>query len=131
MDGILIPIVGVLVSVLLGLVCLVVPRLRCFLLAALASPFLTSIAFLLGAFTLADMNPAREYGAAYIPTGQEHDPTKLDYGLWLLAVLATFALSSALAYGAQRLSVTMLQNALAGRQLGDWLSKRRWFGLAK
>ena len=131
MDGILILIVGVLVSVSLGFVCLVVPRLRRFLLAALASPFLTSIVFLLGAFVLADMNPAREYGAAYIQTGKEYDPTKLDYGLWLLAVVATFALSSALAYGAQRLSINLLRTALAGRPLGDWLSERGWFGFVK
>jgi len=130
-DGLLIPIIGIVVSFVLGFVCLVVPRLRRFLLAALASPFLTSMVFLLGAFVLADMNPAREYGAAYIPAGQEHDPTKLDYGLWVLAAMATFALSSALAYGVQRLSITMLQSALAGRPFGDWLAKRSWFGLAK
>jgi len=131
MDGLLIPIIGVLASAVLGFVCLIVPGLRRFLLAAIASPFLTSIIFLLGAFVLADMNPAREYGTAYIPTGHEHDPTKLDYGLWMLAVIATFALSSALAYGAQWLSVTMLQDALADRPLGDWLSRHGWFGLTK
>jgi hypothetical protein len=129
-DGILIPIVGVLVSLLLGFVCFVVPRLRRFLLAALASPFLTSIALLLGAFVLADTNPAPEYGAAYIATGKEHDPNKLDYALWLLAVMATLALSSAFSYIAQRLAVHMLQNALGDRPLGRWLSKRSWFGFA-
>jgi hypothetical protein len=87
MDGLLIPIIGVLVSVVLSFVCFVIPRLRRFLLAAPASPFLTSIVFLLGAFVLADMHPTREYGAAFIPNGKEHDPTKLDYGLWLLAVM--------------------------------------------
>lgn len=131
MDGILIPIVGLLVSILLGLVCLVIPRLRRFLLAAFASPFLTSVVFLLGGLVLADMNPAREYGAGYIPNGTEHDPNKLDYALWLLAVMATLAVSSVLAHAAQRLSVHMLQNALAERPIGRWLSERRWFGLSK
>ena len=130
MDGLLIPIVGVLLSLVLGFVRLVVPRLRRFLLAALVSPFLSSVVFLLGAFVLADMNPARDYGAAHILTGREHNPTRLDYGLWLLAVMTTFLIGSALAYRAQRLSVRMLQKALSGRPLGDLLSQRGWFGLA-
>jgi len=77
------------------------------------------------------MNPAREYGAAYIPTGTERDPNKLDYALWLLAVIATFAVSSALSYFAQRLSIHMLQNTLADEPIGRWLSKRSWFKLSK
>ena len=131
MDGILVPVFGILVSGVLGLICLIFPRLRRFFLAALASPFFTSVVLLLGAFILADMNPAREYGANYIPTGKEHNPTSLDYGLWLLSIVATFALSSILAYGVQRLGVNLLRTVLTDRPLGNWLSERRWFGLIK
>jgi hypothetical protein len=64
MDGIGIPILGMFVGLVLFLRCLAVPRLRRLSLAALASPFISSIVLLLGGFILADMNPAREYGAA-------------------------------------------------------------------
>jgi hypothetical protein len=79
MDGILLPVAGLVVSLCLGLTSFVIPRLRRFTLAALTAPFLTSVALLIGGFILADMNPAREYGAAYVPNGREHDPTKLDF----------------------------------------------------
>ena len=111
MDGILVPICGVLISGLFGIICIAVSRFRRFLLAALASPFITSVVFLFGGFVLGDMNPAREHGASYIPTGKEHDPTRLDYGFWVLAVVVTFAASSALANGAQQWGVTLLQKS--------------------
>lgn len=41
------------------------------------------------------MNPAREYGPAYLPTGKEHDPTRIDSRLWLSAVIGTIVLSAA------------------------------------
>ena len=131
MDGILIPILGVLVSGLLGFVCLLRRPLRCYLLAALVSPSATSVVFLLGGFVMADMNPAREYGAAYIPTGKEHDPTRADYVLWLSAVLITLIVSAAGAYLAQRVAMHILQGALDEKSVaGRWFIKHRWFGLA-
>jgi hypothetical protein len=70
MEGILIPIVGLMTSAVLGLVCALIPRLRSYLLPALVAPFATGIIFLFGCFILADMNPAREYGATYVSTGK-------------------------------------------------------------
>ena len=66
MDGILIPVAGLFVGVSFGLFSLMVPRLRRFTAAALTAPILASVVLLVGGFILADMNPAREYGAAYI-----------------------------------------------------------------
>jgi lipopolysaccharide export LptBFGC system permease protein LptF len=108
MEGILIPMLGALVGGILGLICLVKPPLRRYFLSALVTPFAASLAFLLGAFWLADMNPAREYGRAYISTGKEHDPTRLDYVLWLSAVIATIALSAAVSYLIQRVMRSIL-----------------------
>ena len=93
MDGIFIPIVGLMTSIALGLVCASIPRLRSYVLPALVAPFATSVVFLLGCFTLADMNPAREYGASYISTGKEHDPTR-DYILMFAAVCTALVVSS-------------------------------------
>jgi len=98
MDGIGIPLLGAAASIGLFMLALVVPPLRRFAFAALAAPFPASIVLLIGSFTLADMNPAREYGAAYIPTGAEHDPSRLDYIMLWLAVMATFALTFTVAY---------------------------------
>src|SRR5580698_7154819 len=56
MDGIGIPILGAVDSLVLLLLCLAVPRLRSLSLAALTSPFIASIVLLLGGFILADMN---------------------------------------------------------------------------
>jgi hypothetical protein len=102
MDGILLPIAGLFVSFCFGLFSLVIPRLRRFALAALTAPFLTSVVLLMDGFILADMNPAREYGAAYIPNGREHDPTKLDFLLLLLSVVFTFVISGCGAYFIQK-----------------------------
>ncbi len=128
MDGILLPILGALVSGVLAFGCLIVRRLRRFLLAALVSPFLSSVVLLLGGFILQDMNPAREYGAAYIPTGREHDPTSWDHVFCWSATIVSFAASAVLAYGAQRLGLKLLQDATADRPFGTWLSERNWFG---
>jgi hypothetical protein len=98
-----------LIGGILALICLVKPQLRRYVLSALVTPFATNIAFLLGAFWLADMNPAREYGRAYIPTGKEHDPTRLDYLLWLSAVIATIALSAAASYLVQRVMLDVFK----------------------
>jgi len=72
------------------LFCLSEPRFKRFALAVLVSPLAASMVFLIGLFVLADMNPAAEYGAEYIPTGKEHDPTALDNALWLGSTAATF-----------------------------------------
>jgi len=59
MDGILVPLLSLIVGGALGLTCAVRPRLRAYSLAALVTTPATSVTFLLGAFLLADMNPAR------------------------------------------------------------------------
>jgi hypothetical protein len=106
MEGIFIPIVGALVGVGLFAICVVIARLRRFALAALLSPFLTSVVLLLGAFILADMNPVHEYGNAYIPNGREHNPTKIDYVLLWLATVGAFLLSGYIAFKVQQATVS-------------------------
>jgi hypothetical protein len=113
MDGIGIPILGALVSLVLFVLCLAVPRLRYLSLAALASPFSASMVLLLGGFILADMNPAREYGAAYIPSGKEHDPTRLDLLLLFLSVGGAFIVTGYVGFAIQK---------VAGRILGRFSS---------
>jgi hypothetical protein len=107
-DGILIPIAGVFVGVVLFILCLALARLRKFALAALLSPFITSVVLLLGVFILADMNPAREYGHAYIPNG--HDPTRIDSVLLWLATVGAFLLSGYIAFKAQQIIFGLLTN---------------------
>jgi hypothetical protein len=124
-DGILIPMCGVLISGMLGLTCLFRPRLHPYFLSALATPFATSVVFLLGAFWLADMNPAREYGPTYIPNGREHDPTRIDYVLWLSAVIGTMVLTAVAAYFGQRLSIQALKRIIPKvGELGRWLLRQ-------
>ena len=121
MEGILIPVVGVFASAALGLICVISPRLRRYSLAAFVAPISTSIAFLLGAFWLADMNPAREYGSAYIPTGSEHDPTRFDYVIWLSLVTGTLVFSATAAYFGQRVIAPILTKNLSRKRiLGRW-----------
>ncbi len=120
MDGILIPIVGLITSIVLGLACASIPRLRSCALPALVAPFATSVVFLLGCFMLADMNPAREYGSSYISTGKEHDPTRVDYILLFAAVCTTLVVSSGTAYLVQRAAVGFLRESTLGR----WLINR-------
>ena len=126
MDGILVPLLSLIVGGALGLTCAVRPRLRAYSLAALVTTPATSVTFLLGAFLLADMNPAREYGTAYIPTGGEHDPTRLENLLWSSAVIATLILTAAAAYFGQRrmgqsLKRTIREDSVLGRYLlRDW-----------
>jgi hypothetical protein len=90
------------VGVSFGLFSLMVPRLRRFAAAALTAPILASVVLLVGGFILADMNPAWEYGAAYIPNGREHDPTKLDISLLFLSVVFTFVISGCGAFLIQK-----------------------------
>ena len=104
MDGIRIPLLGALVSVALLSLCLAFSRLRGFAFASLIAPFTSSVVLLFGSFVFADMNPAREYGAAYIATGSEHDPTNLDRLLLCLAVGATFVIAGCLSFTLQRLT---------------------------
>jgi hypothetical protein len=108
MDGIGIPILGAFVSFVSCVLCLAVPRLRHLSLAALASPFISSIVLLLGGFILADMNPAREYGAAYIPTGKEHDPTRLDFLLLFLSVAGTLIMTGYICFATQKFAGKIL-----------------------
>ena len=111
MDGILIPIAGFLVGIVLGCLCAVFRSLRRFILPALVSPFLTSIALLFGVFMLADMNPAREYGSAYIPSGNEHDPTMIHYICLVVAVIAVASVSAWVSYLIQKGIVGLAQTA--------------------
>ncbi len=110
MEGIFIPIVGALAGVGLFAICLVIARLRKFALAALLSPFITSVVLLMGVFILADMNPAREYGNAYIPNGHEHNPTGIDYVLLWLSTVGAFLLSGYIAFKVQQGMVGLLTN---------------------
>jgi len=107
-------------SIVLGLVCASIPRLRSYVLPALVAPFATSVVFLLGCFILADMNPAREYGASYISTGKEHDPTRVDYILLFAAFCTTLVVSSGTAYLVQRAALGVLREST----LGQWLINR-------
>lgn len=109
MDGIAVPILGALVGAWLFIECLVTHRFRRFAFAALVSPFAASLAFILGSFILADMNPAREYGASYVLTGNEHDSTKTDVLLWLLSVPLTFLVSGFICFKLQQLGGGLLQ----------------------
>jgi hypothetical protein len=111
-DGILIPIAGVFVGVALFILCLALAGLRKFALGALLSPFITSVVLLLGTFILADMNPAREYGKAYIPNGHEHDPAGIDYVLLWLSAIGAFLLSGYIAF--------KVQQAIIGLLTSDW-----------
>ena len=70
--------------------CMGTPKLRRYALAAFVSPIAASLVCLIGLFYLADMNPANEYGASYVPTGKEHDPTNTDFLLWLVSTALTF-----------------------------------------
>lgn len=110
MDGLGIPLLGGLISVVLLMGCLDVPRFKRFALAALISPFATSVVFLIGLFIIADMNPAAEYGAHYTPTGNEHDPTAFDYLLWLGSAALTLLLSGLICVKVQRVWSVFMQH---------------------
>jgi hypothetical protein len=62
----------------------------------------------MGAFILADMNPAREYGNAYIRNGHEHDPTGIDYVLLWLSTIGAFLLSGYIAFKVQQVIIGLL-----------------------
>ena len=113
MDGLGIPILGGLASLFAFLVCLLVRRLRRYSLAALVSPFASSLAFLVGMFVLADMNPAAEYGPSYTPTGQEHNPTTGQIVFWLGSVAVTFLVSGFLGIKIQQILHKVLRRILA------------------
>jgi hypothetical protein len=119
MEGILIPVFGALIGGTLGLICFFKPQLRQYFLSALITPIATSVAFLLGAFWLADMNPAREYGRAYIPNGKEHDPTRLDYILWLSAVIGTMVLCATVLHLVQRVTLNVLKGVIRKNDISD------------
>jgi hypothetical protein len=110
MEGIGIPILGAFVAGFLFLVCVVVPTLRPYALAALVSPFAASIVFMVGAFILADMNPAREYGSEYVPKGTELDRTKVHVVLWLLSVIATLTVSAVVCVRLQREAIAAFRH---------------------
>jgi hypothetical protein len=113
MDGLGIPILGGLVSLLAFFVCLLVRRLRRYALAALVSPFTASIVFLIGMFLVADMNPAVEYGPSYTPTGREHNPTTGHLVFWLLSVVVAFLVSGFAGMKAQQILHKMARRILA------------------
>ncbi|RRA49336.1 hypothetical protein [Acidipila sp. EB88] len=102
MEIIILPLAGLLAGTFLALVSLTIPNLRRFTAAVWIAPFLASMVLLFGGFILADMNPAREYGASYIPDGHEHDPTRLDVALVLLCVFFTFVFSGYSAFRIQK-----------------------------
>jgi hypothetical protein len=93
MDGIGLPIAAFLFGSLLCLIFAKIRPLKQFALAALVSPFLSSIVFLFGSWVLSDMNPCAEYGSSCVPPGG-HEATRLDVSLWLLSVAVTFLLSA-------------------------------------
>jgi hypothetical protein len=93
MDGIGLPVAAILLGSLLCLIFGKIRPLRRFALAALVSPFLSSIVFLFGSWILSDMNPCAEYGSSCVPPGG-HDATRLDVSLWLLSVALAFLLSA-------------------------------------
>lgn len=101
MDGIGLPIPAFLLSSLLCLIFGKIQPLRRFALAALISPFLSSIVLLFGSWILSDMNPCVEFGSSCVPPGG-HNPTRLDVGLWLLSVGVTFLLSAFVCLKVQR-----------------------------
>ncbi|MBY0507185.1 MAG: hypothetical protein K2X03_24940 [Bryobacteraceae bacterium] len=101
---------GALLGMCLFLIFVVVPRIRAYAFAALVAPFATSIVFLIGALIFADMNPANEYGPSYVPNGTERDPTNIEVGLWLLAVILTLAFSVVVGVRLQRMATEMFQN---------------------
>ena len=115
MDGIGVPLLGAAVGFAAVIVCLNVPRLRRFALAALISPFVASLVFLVGLFMLADMNPAIEYGTQYTPTGREHDPTMFNNVLWLGSTGMTFVLSGVVCLKAQQIGVRIIQRVRSAR----------------
>jgi len=80
-----------------------------FALAALVSPFLSSIVFIVGSFILSDMNPAAEYGSAYVPNGMEHNPTNGETALWLLSVVLMFLMSAFVCVKLQRIFVWIVR----------------------
>jgi hypothetical protein len=108
--GIGVPIAGALVSLVLFFVCRGTTRLRRFSLAALVSPFASSV-LILGSFILADTNPAIEHGSPYVPTGNEHDPTNGEVFFWLVSVAATFLLSAFVCLKVQKLLTGILRRA--------------------
>jgi hypothetical protein len=110
MDGIGIVILGAIIAFCLFLLCIGVPKLRRYAFAALVSPFVASVVFLIGSFVLADMNPALECGSEYVPNGTERDPTNMDVALWLLSVIATLAVSAVVCVGLQRLAIEAFQH---------------------
>ena len=116
MDGIGLPIAAVLLGSLLCLLCGSFRPLRRFALAALVSPFLSSIVFLFGSWVLSDMNPCAEFGSSCIPPGG-HDATRLDVSLWLLSVAAVFLLST--------FACLRIQKAIEARGGADQLIYRR------
>jgi hypothetical protein len=68
-------------------------RLRRFALAALISPFVSSVVFLFGSWILADMSPCAEQAYSCVsPSG--HAATRMDVGIWLFSVLTTLLLST-------------------------------------
>jgi hypothetical protein len=54
------------------------------------------------------MNPAREYGAAYIPTGKEHDPTMLDFLLPFLSVRGAFVVTCYFGFAVEKFLARIL-----------------------
>lgn len=101
MDGLGIPILGGLVGFAALLVCLSHPTFRRYALAALVSPTAASV--------VADMNPAVEYGAQYIPTGREHNPTTLNYCAWLGSTMLTFLVRAGVCFKVQQAGAGILR----------------------
>jgi hypothetical protein len=117
MDGIGIPILGGIIGFAALVFCLSTPRFKRFALAAFVSPLAASTVFLIGLFVLADMNPALEYGAHYIPTGRQHDPTALDNALWLASTAATFLFCGLACVKAQKFWGKLVERIWTGRTL--------------
>jgi hypothetical protein len=113
MDGLGIPILGGLASLFAFFVCLLVTHLRRYALAALVSPFMASVAFLIGMFLLADMNPSVEYGPSYIPNRREYNPATGHLVFWLLSVVVIFLVSGFVGIKVQQILHKMARRILA------------------
>jgi hypothetical protein len=104
-----IPLLGGFIGFSMMVMCLLVPQLRKFALAAFVAPLAASIVCFVGLLILADMNLAAEYGSAYIPTGREHNPTHSEMALWLGASFATLIVSAIVSWKVQQIIVHLVR----------------------
>ena len=101
MDGLGIPIIGVMAGFLLSLVCSSIDRLRRFTLAALVSPFIASVVFILGAWIIVD---DRDHDGEPIAQHENEPPSpNAAIALWLGTIGTSFVVSSVICNKLQRI----------------------------